>query len=121
MRCGTRPCGCATFVALAALVVSLVPVAPTRAGSPVPPESAKKAAGFTLYQATFSPAEYGQTPAGWRDLLAHRPSRAWAIDDGGFLRVMLKKYTGLLAYSGALAAGSSDQVADAVITTELKK
>src|SRR5688500_16596237 len=96
----------ATVVALAALVVSVHAAAP---------------AEHALYRETFKPADYGKTPAGWLDLTANRPSRAWAVDDAGFLRVMLKKYTGLVAYDGALAAGAADQIKDAVITTELKK
>jgi hypothetical protein len=108
-----KPCGGVTAIALAAVFFPLWCVAHACASVP--------AATSQLYQATFSATDYGQIPAGWRDLLAYRPSRAWAADDGGFLRVMLKKYAGLLVYDGAVAAGSANQLSDVTVSAELKK
>ncbi len=86
-----------------------------------------------LYATEFSRIPLGQIPAGWADLVDYRPSRNWAVDGNGFLRVMLKEYVGdlpggdrarrreylekygvrhfrgLLAYEGALADGSDSR------------
>ncbi len=48
----------------------------------------------TLYSVEFQAVPLGTEPAGWLDLIDHRPSRNWAVDGKGFLRVMLKEYVG---------------------------
>lgn len=48
----------------------------------------------TLYSAEFQTVPLGETPPGWLDLVDHRPTRNWAVDGKGFLRVMLKEYVG---------------------------
>lgn len=52
------------------------------------------AAQNTLYSVKFDQTPLGQTPAGWMDLVNYRPSRNWAVDGKGFVRVMLKEYVG---------------------------
>lgn len=83
-----------------------------------------------LYETDFGGTPLGQAPTGWVDLVDYRPSRNWAVDGKGFLRVMLKEYVGdqqdgdrarrreylekygvkhfrgIIAYEGALADGS---------------
>ena len=51
-------------------------------------------AGSPLYAVKFEDVTLGSMPPGWRDLVDHRPSRNWAVDGKGFLRVMLKEYVG---------------------------
>jgi hypothetical protein len=61
--------------------------------------------GPILYELEFSSAEFGTIPAGWRDLRVERPSRNWAVDTHGFLRYILFRNEGLIAYEGALTSG----------------
>src|SRR5687767_6900457 len=84
--------GCATRVGVAS--------APTSAPAPTTAPAA-----LPLYASDFAAVGYGNAPPGWRDLIDIRPSRNWAIDGKGFLRPMLKQYTGLIVYDGALASG----------------
>src|SRR5688500_15322479 len=70
-----------------------------------------------LYASDFAAAGYGNAPPGWLDLIDVRPSRNWAVDGKGFLRPMLKKYTGLIVYDGALASGEkAGDLKDAAIS-----
>jgi hypothetical protein len=75
-----------------------------------------------LYVSDFAASGYGNAPPGWLDLIDVRPSRNWAVDGKGFLRPMLKKYTGLIVYNGALASGeSASSLTDALISTTFTK
>jgi len=93
------------------LTISAVAASPTTA--PAPP---------SLYASDFAATGYGNAPPGWLDLIDTRPSRNWAVDGKGMLRPMLKKYTGLIAYDGALASGGkpSDLKDAAIIATFTK-
>lgn len=42
----------------------------------------------------FSQTALGALPAGWRDQVNYRPTRNWAVDERGYLRVILKDYVG---------------------------
>jgi len=85
--------------------------APTTGPAPAP-----------LYASDFAAAGYGQFPPGWLDLIDLRPSRNWAVDGKGYLRPMLKKYTGLIVYDGALTSGEKPaSLTDAVITATFTK
>lgn len=104
------------------------------------------AAPNTLYSVNFDQTPLGQTPAGWKDLVNYRPSRNWAVDGNGFLRVMLKEYVGnpvdgdrksrreyleggglrhfhgLLVYEGPLADGGDPRaLRDVLATATFKK
>src|SRR5688572_6147398 len=59
-------------------------------------------AGPGLYETDFSDVSYGGAPDGWLDLGWQRPSRNWAVDGNGFLRLMVKRQTGTITYNGAL-------------------
>jgi hypothetical protein len=75
-----------------------------------------------LYVGDFAAAGYGNVPPGWADLIDVRPSRNWAVDGRGFLRPMLKKYAGLIAYEGALASGEKPgALKDVVISAAFTK
>lgn len=97
------------------------------------------AAESALYSINFKNTPMGETPAGWVDLVNYRPSRNWAVDGQGFLRVMLKEYVGnpadgdrkrrrdylerggmknflgLLVYRGDLADGASPEALNDVV------
>lgn len=76
----------------------------------------------TLYNADFSAVRYGGVPDGWRDMIQHPPSRNWAVDANGYLRPLLKLYTGLIAYDGFLANNQpADALGDVRLTAEFKK
>jgi len=47
-----------------------------------------------VYSARFRDTALGQIPAGWQDLINYRPTRNWAVDGNGLLRVMMKEYVG---------------------------
>ncbi|MGB7157961.1 MAG: FAD-dependent oxidoreductase [Tepidisphaeraceae bacterium] len=75
-----------------------------------------------LYASNFSAVGYGNFPPGWLDLIDVRPSRNWAVDGNGCLRPMLKKYTGLIVYDGALASGEkAGALRDAAIAAAFTK
>src|SRR5688572_5616586 len=91
------------------VVVLLLLVSTTRAAEP-------------LYTSDFAAAGYGSAAPGWLDLIDTRPSRNWAVDGNGFLRPMLKKYTGVIVYNGALGSGEkSAALGDAVISANFTK
>src|SRR5688500_1522651 len=46
-------------------------------------------AGPGMYETDFF--SYGGAPDGWLDLGWQRPSRNWAVDGNGFLRLMVKR------------------------------
>ena len=79
--------------------------------------------GPSLYEKDFSDIAYGAAPAGWRDLGWSRPSRNWAVDGNGFLRLMVKRQTGTIAYGGALSTGESgsDELQDVITSADFKK
>jgi hypothetical protein len=99
-----------------------------------------------IYAVRFSRFQLGNIPPGWSDLVNYRPTRNWAVDGNGLLRVMLKEYVGnpttgdrlvrreyletygvkhfvgLLAYDGALADGSkAKQLENVRLKTTFKK
>ena len=99
-----------------------------------------------LYAAEFKATKLGALPAGWVDLVNYRPSRNWAVDGNGFLRVMMKEYVGLaldgdrkrrfdyiskyglnytagiLVYEGALANGAkATELRNATVEISFKK
>lgn len=103
-------------------------------------------AADTLYSADFQTFALGSLPPGWKDLVDFRPSRNWAVDGKGFLRVMLKEYlgeagsrerarrlkyqetyglkysSGILVYEGALADRSNSfELADVRAVAAFKK
>jgi hypothetical protein len=61
--------------------------------------------GPLLYELDFSSAEFGTIPPGWEDLQVQSPSRNWAVDAHGFIRYILFRNEGLLAYEGGLTSG----------------
>jgi len=102
--------------------------------------------GIPNYAVEFSRFQLGDIPAGWTDLVNYRPSRNWAVDGNGLLRVMLKEYVGnptagdrlvrreylesygmrnfvgLLAYDGALAdGGNAKKLEDVRLEATFKK
>lgn len=99
-----------------------------------------------LYSIDFNTAKLGSLPGGWIDLVNYRPSRNWAIDGNGFLRVMMKEYVGpavdgdrkrrldylqkyglnysagVLVYEGALAnGGKATELRNGQVTVSFKK
>lgn len=99
-----------------------------------------------LYETKFSDEKTGGIPPGWRDLINYRPSRNWAVDGRGFLRVMMKEYlgnpadgerkrradylakyglkylSGLVVYEGLLASGAmAGELRDASAAARFKK
>lgn len=99
-----------------------------------------------IYAVGFSRYQLGDIPPGWSDLVNYRPTRNWAVDGNGLLRVMLKEYVGnpttgdrlvrreylegygvkhfvgLLAYDGALADGTkAKQLENIRLKTTFKK
>lgn len=72
----------------------------------------------TVYSVEFSKSPLGTLPPGWKDLIALRPSANWAVDGKGFLRPMLKGYTGLLVRVDEV--GESLPVTDATVAAEFK-
>jgi len=75
-----------------------------------------------LYETSFSATRYGRIPDGWRDLVAERPSRNWAVDGNGFVRPTLKLRTGLLVYDGYTADVKPARVlGEARLVAEFKK
>ncbi len=103
-------------------------------------------ASDVLFETKFSDVKAGEIPPGWRDLIDYRPSRNWAVDGKGFLRVMMKEYlgnpvdgerkrradylakyglkylSGVLAYEGLLADGSkAGALASASASARFKK
>jgi len=98
------------------------------------------------YAVEFSRFQLGDIPPGWSDVVNYRPSRNWAVDGSGLLRVMLKEYVGnpttgdrlvrreylegygmshfvgLLAYDGALAdGGKAKELENVRLKTTFKK
>jgi hypothetical protein len=101
----------ARVVYVAALLTCCAAAAPTTLPAPQP-----------LYVSDFAAVGYGQFPPGWLDLLDVRPSRNWAVDGKGFLRPMIKNYTGVLVYQGALASGERPaELKDVAISTTFTK
>ena len=75
-----------------------------------------------LYTSDFPAAGYGHAPPGWRDLIDRRPSRNWAVDGKAMLRPMLKDYSGVIVYDGAVASGEkARELKDAVIVATFTK
>ena len=99
-----------------------------------------------MLAADFKRETLSVTPVGWKDLINYRPSRNWAVDGEGVVRVMLKEYvgnpisgdrlrrreylekygmryfTGLLMYDGVLADGSSAaELGNASVSARFKK
>lgn len=84
----------------------------------VGPRSVYGAAPETVYSVDFSDAGLGALPPGWKDLVALRPTANWAVDGKGFLRPMLKNYTGLLVRVDQ--AGRPLSVNDAIVSADFK-
>jgi len=82
------------------------------------PRSVYGAAPETVYSVDFADTALGTLPSGWKDLVALRPSANWAVDAKGFLRPMLKEYTGLLARVDQ--TGQPLAVTDATVSAEFK-
>ena len=99
-----------------------------------------------LYSTRFKDTSIGRLPAGWTDLVNCRPSRNWAVDGKGVLRVILKEYVGdalegdrkirreylasyghrfnrgVLVYGGELADGAdSGSLGDISISATIRK
>jgi hypothetical protein len=70
------------------------------------------------YSVDFGRTPPGRLPGGWQDLVAIRPSANWAIDRQGFLRPVLKHYTGLIVRTDA--SGRLLRVADGTLAAEFK-
>jgi len=99
-----------------------------------------------IYSTNFRDTAYGQMPAGWKDLINYRPTRNWAIDGNGILRVMMKEYVGeptegdrrirkdfleqygmpygfgILVYNGLLANGAQpNALTDVILSSNISK
>ncbi|MFA6287623.1 MAG: FAD-dependent oxidoreductase [Opitutaceae bacterium] len=68
---------------LFAVITGCVATAVVRAETPPP-----------LVTCDFARLPLGDLPEGWRDHVDYRPTRNWAVDERGFLRVLLKDYVG---------------------------
>ncbi|MDR2673433.1 MAG: hypothetical protein LBC18_00805, partial [Opitutaceae bacterium] len=68
----------------ASLSAAIAPATATVPAAPAAP----------LVAQTFAGTPFGTLPEDWLDRIDHRPTRNWAVDEFGLLRVILKEYVG---------------------------